>query len=39
MTIPHETSEVLVVNTQHLNRDHRGKQVLGLIEKIVFVAL
>ena len=39
MTIPHETSEVLVVNTQHLNRDNLGKQVLVLKEKIVFVPL
>lgn len=33
MTIPHETSEVLLVNTHHLNRDNLGKQVLGLKEK------
>ena len=39
MTIPHEISEVLLVNTQHLNRDNLGKQVLGLKEKIAFVPL
>lgn len=39
MTIPHETSEVLLVNTHHLNRDNLGKQVLGLKEKIAFFPL
>lgn len=39
MTIPHEILEVLLVNTQHLNRDNLGKQVLGLKEKIAFVPL
>ena len=36
MTILRETSEVSLINTEHLN--HLGKQVLRLKEKIAFVA-
>lgn len=37
MTIVLERTEVLLVNTEHLNKDNLGKQVLELKEKIAFV--
>lgn len=37
MTNVLERTEVLLVNTEHLNKDNLGKQVLELKEKIAFV--
>lgn len=37
MTILGETTEVLLINTEPLNKDNLGKPVLGLKEKIAFV--
>lgn len=37
MTNVLERTEVLLVNTEHLNKDNLGKQVSELKEKIAFV--
>lgn len=37
MTNMRERTEVLLVNTEHLNKDNLGKQALELKEKIAFV--
>lgn len=37
MTILRETTEVLLINMEHLNKDNLSKQVLELKEKIAFV--